>query len=305
MSEKRRKRRESHNAVERRRRDNINEKITELATLIPEVMLDPIAATSSGGKSTRSFRPSRSMLINVFVRSSGNGQDDGAKQDDGSDGIAPPPSGGSSNGKEPKENNGGVKANKGMILRKSVDYIRYLQQLVSAQAARNRTLEATLARAGLSAAGDDPDSAASSLNGSGNGFKLGAFGGAFLEPMAEGDAEMEMDLEMDAEAMDMNIQYLNGRAKSQRLRDSPGASGSDDHERDRDNEHQDHEDDDADGRSSVSGSASGSEPARARGRAGSDVSILAERGRRGRDAVVNGMVRGGEDNGLVAVKEEA
>jgi hypothetical protein len=40
-NEKRRRRRESHNAVERRRRDNINEKISELATLIPECMLDP------------------------------------------------------------------------------------------------------------------------------------------------------------------------------------------------------------------------------------------------------------------------
>ncbi len=39
-NEKRRRRRESHNAVERRRRDNINEKISELATLIPECLLD-------------------------------------------------------------------------------------------------------------------------------------------------------------------------------------------------------------------------------------------------------------------------
>jgi hypothetical protein len=37
------------------------------------------------------------------------------------------------------------KANKGMILRKSVDYIRYLQQLVGAHASRNRVLEAELA----------------------------------------------------------------------------------------------------------------------------------------------------------------
>ncbi len=37
-----------------------------------------------------------------------------------------------------------VKANKGMILRKSVEYIRYLQQLVSAQATRNRDLEQQL-----------------------------------------------------------------------------------------------------------------------------------------------------------------
>lgn len=39
LSDKRRKRRESHNAVERRRRDNINSQITELATLLPENML--------------------------------------------------------------------------------------------------------------------------------------------------------------------------------------------------------------------------------------------------------------------------
>ncbi|GAN11356.1 hypothetical protein MAM1_0558c10915 [Mucor ambiguus] len=34
--EKKRRRRESHNAVERRRRDNINDRITELATLLPD-----------------------------------------------------------------------------------------------------------------------------------------------------------------------------------------------------------------------------------------------------------------------------
>lgn len=39
---------------------------------------------------------------------------------------------------------GVVKANKGMILRKSVEYIRYLQQLVDAQANRNRELEQAL-----------------------------------------------------------------------------------------------------------------------------------------------------------------
>ncbi|CAE6539851.1 unnamed protein product [Rhizoctonia solani] len=38
----------------------------------------------------------------------------------------------------------GPKANKGMILRKSVDYIKYLQQLVRAQASRNRELESQL-----------------------------------------------------------------------------------------------------------------------------------------------------------------
>lgn len=43
--EKRRKRRESHNAVERRRRDNINDKIQELNYLVPD---DPSAAMSTG-----------------------------------------------------------------------------------------------------------------------------------------------------------------------------------------------------------------------------------------------------------------
>ena len=37
LNEKRRRRRESHNAVERRRRDNINEKIQELSSLLPEI----------------------------------------------------------------------------------------------------------------------------------------------------------------------------------------------------------------------------------------------------------------------------
>jgi hypothetical protein len=49
--EKRRRRRESHNAVERRRRDNINERIAELATLIPESMLDPSGNLPSSSRS--------------------------------------------------------------------------------------------------------------------------------------------------------------------------------------------------------------------------------------------------------------
>ena len=83
-NEKRRRRRESHNAVERRRRDNINEKISELATLIPESMLDPTAKAEAGD-----------------VIGGGTLGDD-------------------LDGKEPAA----IKANKGMILRKSVDYIR-------------------------------------------------------------------------------------------------------------------------------------------------------------------------------------
>ncbi|CAG8647374.1 3319_t:CDS:2, partial [Ambispora gerdemannii] len=77
MNEKRRKRRESHNAVERRRRDNINEKIQELSTLLPDLY-----------------------------------------------------------------NDSANKPNKGVILRKSVDYIRDLKKIVDQQGTRNQELEA-------------------------------------------------------------------------------------------------------------------------------------------------------------------
>jgi len=129
-SEKRRRRRESHNAVERRRRDNINEKISELATLIPECMLDP---GSSGTPTT-----AKDLGMEVFNAATQNG-------DDG-------------DGKEPPV----IKANKGMILRKSVDYIRYLQQLVTAQASRNRDLESQISRLAHQSVGS-VDSSSSAL----------------------------------------------------------------------------------------------------------------------------------------------
>ncbi|KAI7905384.1 helix-loop-helix DNA-binding domain-containing protein [Cokeromyces recurvatus] len=47
MFEKRRRRRESHNAVERRRRDNINERIYELSTLLPDHLIDSVPASSN------------------------------------------------------------------------------------------------------------------------------------------------------------------------------------------------------------------------------------------------------------------
>ncbi|KAF8982140.1 hypothetical protein BGZ52_002135, partial [Haplosporangium bisporale] len=74
---------------ERRRRDNINEKIQELSTLLPDCYVD--AAN---------------------------------------------------------------KPNKGVILRKSVDYIRHLQQLVASQTNRNMELEAQLQGKGHPGSGD-------------------------------------------------------------------------------------------------------------------------------------------------------
>ncbi|TPX58325.1 hypothetical protein SpCBS45565_g08023 [Spizellomyces sp. 'palustris'] len=81
ITEKRRRRRESHNAVERRRRDNINEKIQELATLLPD-----------------------------FASDSQN------------------------------------KPNKGVILRRSVEYIRQMQTFATLQVDRNREIEQVLRR---------------------------------------------------------------------------------------------------------------------------------------------------------------
>ncbi|KAF8880463.1 helix-loop-helix DNA-binding domain-containing protein [Gymnopilus junonius] len=131
-NEKRRRRRESHNAVERRRRDNINEKISELATLIPECMLDGSGAGSGAGSGTGGASPSALAASPGLV--------------DPADPLLPSatPEKKDSVKEEGQDEGGVVKANKGMILRKSVEYIRYLQQLVTAQGARNRELEQEL-----------------------------------------------------------------------------------------------------------------------------------------------------------------
>lgn len=109
LYEKRRRRRESHNAVERRRRDNINEKIQELSTLLPDCLVD------------------------------------------------------STN-----------KPNKGVILRKSVDYIRQLQQLVQQQGHRNQELEHILTTRGLA----NPTSNGMQMH-NGNGVPMGGISAAF------------------------------------------------------------------------------------------------------------------------------
>jgi hypothetical protein len=114
MMEKRRRRRESHNAgkcilfvshtstdtllllVERRRRENINDRIHELGCLLPEAMLEEIT--------NGSHSPSAS----------------------------------------PGGPNTAAKPNKGAILRKSVDHIRLLQQEVQQYQHRVKKLELVL-----------------------------------------------------------------------------------------------------------------------------------------------------------------
>lgn len=83
-----------------------------------------------------------------------------------------------------------MKANKGMILRKSVEYIRYLQQLVSAQASRNRELERALR--GYRGEGDPAHGADARGDGDGEGAldfmgMMGEMGEGMLEEgMMEG-----------------------------------------------------------------------------------------------------------------------
>jgi hypothetical protein len=116
--DKRKKRRESHNAVERRRRDNINERITELANLIPEILLDPATAAAGGSGDRDEVSPTGipgepNMLAGIATFSAAQLAQQQASN----------------------------RPNKGVILTKSVEYIRYLQQLVRVQAERNRDLE--------------------------------------------------------------------------------------------------------------------------------------------------------------------
>ena len=121
-NEKRRRRRESHNAVERRRRDNINEKITELATLIPECMLEGgnVAPSNNGGSVSPSTEGHSHFLDGadpLLPASLSLTKKDDIVKEEGDPTSSTPATGASGD-------SGVVKANKGMILRKSVEYIR-------------------------------------------------------------------------------------------------------------------------------------------------------------------------------------
>ncbi|CAK5266936.1 unnamed protein product [Mycena citricolor] len=214
-NEKRRRRRESHNAVERRRRDNINERISELATLIPECMLE------------------------INTKKPG---DDDSKDADASTKSGSASPGGNNHGTTTGKD-GVVKANKGMILRKSVDYIRcvvlfrpccpgfpctvrYLQQLVTAQGARNRELEEQLKGfRGVPPHGSDGNSSEMVLGDFGSSFDVNMSWQNSLTSMPEGDDE-----DADSDGPDMQIDEDRGR-KSTRTngrKKSGGALPADD-----------------------------------------------------------------------------
>ncbi|KAA1478705.1 HLH-domain-containing protein [Dentipellis sp. KUC8613] len=184
-NEKRRRRRESHNAVERRRRDNINEKISELATLIPECLLDGAAS-----QAPTSPTPDDIIAGNLVPQLPAPAS---PSADDGKDPTSP---GAASSAAGP---DGAVKANKGMILRKSVDYIRYLQQLVSAQASRNRELEAQLSAF-----------RGSSGSGSVSGDEKSTAGSELMLHEDEGAGRLAGVLEDDGELMEMEMEVEDG-----------------------------------------------------------------------------------------------
>ncbi|KAI0674620.1 helix-loop-helix DNA-binding domain-containing protein [Trametes maxima] len=138
---RRRRRRESHNAVERRRRDNINEKISELATLIPECLLDPNATITMPASLSAS---GEDLLFGGVRINPEKKEGSGSVEPEDTNPSATPTTANGASAANGADNGNAVKANKGMILRKSVEYIRYLQQLVSAQANRNRDLEQQL-----------------------------------------------------------------------------------------------------------------------------------------------------------------
>lgn len=119
LADRRKRRRESHNAVERRRRDLINDRIAELAMLLPkDDLMDAIAHSASGGTmphiNLKPFLPQRQDLLqdNLFI--------DGHQLE----AIAQ------------------SKPNKGIILTKAVEYIRYLRNACAILRQDNERLQA-------------------------------------------------------------------------------------------------------------------------------------------------------------------
>ncbi|GAA5952223.1 hypothetical protein JCM3765_001912 [Sporobolomyces pararoseus] len=147
-AEKRRKRRESHNLVERRRRDNINDRIAELSSLLPESFINAPTPSIGGGRRSSSSSSRRGGREEVET----GGENGASPPGVGSLSLMspPPPVGLALFGTSPvgvgsgasmmaaaANNQGGsaaaAKPNKGIVLAKSVDYIRYLLENIELQ----------------------------------------------------------------------------------------------------------------------------------------------------------------------------
>ncbi|BGP51188.1 hypothetical protein JCM10450v2_007117 [Rhodotorula kratochvilovae] len=180
ISEKRRKRRESHNAVERRRRDNINDRIAELSLLVPEEFLtaasppsanaalpgldDGPASPAIGALSLRSPGPGTSAVLSGSPASApGAGFAKGAAA--------------AGEKLSAQQLAAREKPNKGVVLAKSVEYIKYLQGLVELQEQhatelqrQNAVLRDALASAPGGAGQQSAQASGSSSGGSGLPF---------------------------------------------------------------------------------------------------------------------------------------
>lgn len=156
LSERRRRRRESHNAVERRRRDNINERIAELATLLPEeLLLDVGPPNSRTNKPLQTPSQTHQQLLEPMsprhpdqIPTSFSGRLETLDETQVANlqqGQSPQAAQTQSQQKQQAVAAAAAgKPNKGVILRKSVDYIRYLQQVVDAQATAQREMQTEL-----------------------------------------------------------------------------------------------------------------------------------------------------------------
>lgn len=143
LTDKRRKRRESHNAVERRRRDNINDRIAELASLLPEAFQvgapqppPPLSASSAtrdepnGGGGGGPGSPAIGSLSLMSPGPFGSGSPTSFHSVSGAAYMAAAAA--SSSAQQQKATTGlsaqaqaaAQKPNKGAVLAKSVDYIR-------------------------------------------------------------------------------------------------------------------------------------------------------------------------------------
>ncbi|TIA91946.1 hypothetical protein E3P99_00863 [Wallemia hederae] len=159
ITERRRRRRESHNAVERRRRDNINERIAELATLLPEeLLLDSGPPNARSNKQSQTPLQGHQQLLEPLsprhsdqLPSSFSGRLETLDETQVAN-LQPgqSPNSAQQQSQQSQQKQQAVaaaaagKPNKGVILRKSVDYIRYLQQVVDAQAVAQREMQAEL-----------------------------------------------------------------------------------------------------------------------------------------------------------------
>lgn len=136
-AERRKRRRESHNMVERRRRDAINERIAELASLLPETMLlDAIAHSQGGGNNSKVVKvPMPESALHKLAHGGYTSPHEAAL-----DALASAPA--------DSETLAAAQArpNKGIILKKSVDYIRALQNFIEQQATHSRMLQEQMAR---------------------------------------------------------------------------------------------------------------------------------------------------------------